>query len=253
MSGSESVFEDIAQSAVADLRGFLDATPEDQPLKKALGAFKDTLNRKRLRFADHELLSEFLSGYLLWAESRYPIRFPEGSPERRFLLQLQKWLRIFRYSSLANLDMVMRAPTLQEFARYVAASTYAPSTVMSTFRRQAQSKYDLKGFPSWLVIASHAHDIFIVFDDDRMFQGNRSVREIERRYEVTTLHEIGHAKLHLPWLYEEMRKRNKEQVVSKPRHEMEAWFYAYSVLGWIAGMRARVARLLNSVDNVGLA
>jgi len=243
----------IITSVYQDFKGFLDFTPENQPVQKACKELRKELKRKNPILYKSGTLSQFTEQYLAWVETEE--RNPsEDNFGPLFLKALRSWLRLFSLSGLQEFNMLIRAPKAQSLGRYVASFSAIPSEsyrlTPTIIKQDYQREYNLMGFPSWLIIHLGQRELFILCDDQRICE-RITTREAERRYEYITLHEIGHTRLHLKWLRNEVRKGNN-QVSAKPCHEFEAWVYAYTMLGLIAGMRARIGRLLGDPDTVGL-
>ncbi len=245
--------QDIINFAECDLKNFLDSLPEKKTTKKAFKMLQKTLANKKPELVIHKRLSLFIDDYLIWREKKG--RKPrEGSAERYFLKALRRSLRLFTLSALPDFNTLRRAPTIQTFGYWITCFTIKPLesyTMLQTISKQSYDQFDLKGFPSWLILDPHERYIFILCDDEAIIK-NRTTREVERRYELITLHEIGHARLHLEWLHDEIINNQKLQVSALPYHEYEAWIYCYAVLGLVVGIRARISRLLGKSDGEGL-
>ena len=243
----------ITSMARRDLIRFLDSVPREGVLYKAFQGLRQELNASKNSIGDLQKVSKFLKQYLAWAENRYPIKFKKATWESYFLKALRSWLLQFTLSSIQDFNTVRRAPRIQEFGRYVAAHCCFPEKGLNIAFLSAFSEhgFDLKKFPSWLVMSNVCDDLFVIYDHDEIILSTVDARQIERRYELITLHEIAHARLHLKTLRGKLSSKQR-QATALPCDELEAWLYAKEILGHVAGLRARISRLLNETDKIGL-
>jgi len=242
----------IVEEARKDLSEFIDSVPRNERLVTYFHLAKDEAKRWYKRLAEITRLSKFLRRHLDWLEGKYPVdyRTTNYKYQRRFLLILEGWLRRFTMSKESTLPRIVRAPKIQEFGRFIAKHKLNKSYSFHCMSKQ-EGGYDLRGFPTFLFLAPGLSHASIAYDKEKI-EAKTNPHACERRYELCFLHEIGHMRLHYDWILDTQEKKKEKQVCVMPQHETHAWLYAYAVMGCLAGLRSRIIRLVNRIDEEGV-
>jgi hypothetical protein len=99
------------------------------------------------------------------------------------------------------------------------------------------------------MIGKNNKTLNIVYDAGNIRKYYDSKGEVERFRQLLTLHETGHARLHLKDLWIRLSDTAERKVKATPVQETEAWIYAYGFLGLIRGLRGRINRIMGRFDD----
>ena len=242
--------DDIIEAAKEDLQKYVDSIPKHRPIHQYFSYSKKEIKHHDDvgAFQRTKKISRFIEKHLDWLEMKYPDH-KVGTYQQQFMEILEGWLLRFTQSKIKRLRTVLRAPYIFEFADFIVKLNLGRQYSLK-FLTKKQSGFDLKGFPSFLVISSGASAAYVVFDEEKINCKNKNL--CERRYEMCLLHEVGHVRLHGDWIVSTQKATGQGQVSALPAFETDAWLYAYTVLGYLGGLRSRISRLLREEDNEGI-
>jgi hypothetical protein len=92
--------------------------------------------------------------------------------------------------------------------------------------------------------------LHLVYDQNTIDAANPDGLVREHAYEKIFLHELGHAACeHAHHMLDVATTSPNQPAHVLPRHELEAFVYAFAVRGMVLGMRSRLNRLLKQSDD----
>lgn len=243
----------IIDIAKEDLEGYIDSLPIGFHIREYFHRAKDEIRQttRVKKFDKVSRLPVFIEQHLDWLEMKYPDhKVPPN--QNNFMHILEGWLGRLTQSKnvrLRKAKKALRAPHLVNFATHIVQRELGDEFALRILRK-ADGPFELKGFPSFLFIASGMKMVSIVFDEKQLEAG-RNICAHEKRYEMCLLHEIGHFSLHKEYILQVQEVENLEQVFVRPAHEVDAWLYAGAIVAYLDSLRARITRLLLEEDKLG--